>query len=208
MSAGSRRSWARVVRARAFVATALLLGVALLAPSCLLVDPPPALPTIPPGAPVILTESVSPPSPGLTNWTEDAELTFVVPVQVNDPTSTFQWFVFEDYNTPISALINHSASTADLDGGDIQVVDFTLSPPPGTSCHTIRFFADADPGVDFTMAVPASLTCLLCTQITWIYDPSGTGDCLYDAGSIPDADILRDGSANATDANISVFGDP
>jgi hypothetical protein len=143
----------------------------------------------------------------LTNWVEGAELAFAVPVQVNDPTSIFQWFLFEDYKTPISTLVTRSESTADLDGGDIQVVNFTLSPPPGTSCHIIWFFADADLGVDFTPAVPASLTCLLCTQITWIYDPSGTGDCLYDAGGIPDADILREGSANAADANISVFGD-
>jgi hypothetical protein len=209
MSAGSPRSWARVAPARAFGATALLLAVALLAASCLLVDPPPALATIPPGAPSILTESVSPPAPDFTNWVEGAELTFVVPVQVNDPASTFQWFVFEDYNLPISTLIHHSASTADLDGGDIQVINFSVSPPPGTSCHYISFFADADStGVDFTTAIPASLTCLLCTKITWVYDPSGTGDCLYDAGGIGDADILREGSADATDASISVFGDP
>jgi hypothetical protein len=180
---------------------AMIAGVAGV--SCLLVDPPPALPTFPPAAPQIESTSVVPP-PGVvtaSDWPEGGELSFVVPVAVNDPTTTFTWYVFQDYGWADSATLEGpTQSTADLDGGAIQIIHFSVNPPVGPGCQTITFFADADPR-QLVSETPSRLACSLCTPVSWLYDPSGAGDCpAYDAGGIPEADILPDGNADAADA--------
>jgi hypothetical protein len=200
----SRLSAIRGVVATLLLTMAFLVGVVALGASCLLVDPPPALPTFPPEAPQIQTESVTPSAIFSTDWPEDGGLNFVVPVAVLDPTTTFFWYVFEDYGTPLSTVTTYDAvqSMANPDGGGVQLINFSLPPPPGAGCHSITFYADGDPtGLRLT-TLPGggvSLVCTLCSFTTWHYDPSGSGECTYDAGSIPEADIILEGSADATD---------
>jgi hypothetical protein len=203
----------RITQALALAAIISPLGLAPLALSCLLLDPPPDLPTIPLQTPVILSESVSPPLPSFTNWAQGSEMTFVVPVEVDDPASTFDWYVFEDVDTPISSLAHQGESTANLDGGAIQLISFSVDPPPGPSSHTITFYADVDTTQTLAPLFPGApdyLVCTLCSSVTWIYDPSGSGTSpTYDAGGIPDADILREGSADVPEEQVpSVVVDP
>jgi|HubBroStandDraft_2_1064218.scaffolds.fasta_scaffold152356_2 hypothetical protein len=195
-------------RALAFGALALTVGLGAALASCLLLDPPPALPTVPLGAPQILTESLVPPLDSVLSWPQASEsLTFVVPVQVNDPSTPYAVYFFEDYGSPNSKNVGGPVqSSTDTDAGTIQVFNFSVSPPPISGCHWFTVFADADNTEEPPPPSGPVLTCLLCQQVTWFYDPVGAGGCgTPDAGGIPDADIVREGGGDAADAQLGAI---
>jgi hypothetical protein len=196
-----------MLRRLAFGAIAVAVGLAVLLASCLLLDPPPALPTLPLQAPTILTGSLVPPNTSVVNWTQDSEtLDFVVPVAVDDPTTRFAAYAFEDYGFPTSQLVYSGESTPNADGGPVQLINFSVSPPPPSGCHTFTFFADADDNTAVNPVKAGLLDCLLCQQVTWFYEPTGGGDCpALDAGGIPDADLVREGGADAADASLGAM---
>jgi hypothetical protein len=186
----------RRFRVRRALPALAALGILAAAVSCILADPPPALPTIPPQPPVIYGSSSVPPTTSLITGT--GSLSFSVPVGVDFNTS---FYVFVDYGTPASTFPSAGQQpkipmTGPIaDGGGVQLVDFTLEPPlPPTTCHTITLFADvANDSPEKN--TPAALTCapLSCSYVSWIYDPSGAGLCPeYDAGGVPDADKFRE----------------
>jgi hypothetical protein len=175
----------RVFRALALGAAVAPMGIAWGAWSCILADPPPSLPTIPPLLPQIQVDSVvPPPSACLTNWPEGA-FDFVVPVLVPTPDATLRTVVIEDYGKAASIIVDEPITPSALDGGSLYMVPVSVPRPLDTSCHTIWFWAGDDTW-STTDTVPATLACTECVSLWWVYDPSGTCDCtIYDAGGIP-----------------------
>jgi len=208
------------LRFRHVVPIVVVLGIFGGVISCVLADPPPALPTILPEAPLINANAALPPNyQFITDWPESGSIPFSVPVLVNNPTKLY---VLLDYGTPSSSYPSSQPQTAPTDGGPpsnlavpvpdgggVQVIDFTLLPPtPPEVCHTITFFADLadDPMILLNKGGPGfpatlSYTPALCSTISWVYDPTGVGDCMkFDAGGIPDAETHDSNGADATDA--------
>jgi hypothetical protein len=185
---GPRRSnRSRVLRAVALGAAVAPVGIAWGVASCILADPPPSLPTIPPLLPQIQVASVvPPPSVCLTNWPEGA-FNFVVPVLVPTPNVKLNAVVIEDYGEPASKIVDIPAISAPLDGGSLYEVPLSVPKPVDTSCHTISFWT-GDSAWSTTDNVPATLACTECWFVEWVYDPSGTCNCsIYDAGGLPTA---------------------
>jgi hypothetical protein len=150
--------------------------------SCILADPPPTLPTYIELPPVIYGNSAMPPASLITvGWPQAGVLEFTVPVQVYGSTN---FYVFEDYGGLDGGVqIQTDLRTlAPEDGGGVQLIDFSadLGGDSGASCHTITLFADAD-----SSAAPNAPTgCVLCSYVTWTYDPTGAGGCAtFDAGA-------------------------
>jgi len=173
------------------------MGIVWAVGSCIL-DPPTSLPIIPLQAPLVQTSSVVPPLDRIiTNWPPSMPLQFEVPVQVLDPTTVVQSAAFLDYTTPNSTFYGVLPSMPGPDASFIQIVEFRLPQPNAASCHTITVFMSTDPvGLDTSQVTPASVQCnSLCTQITWFYDPTGTGGCpIYDAGGLH---VVRDSGSDA-----------
>ena len=169
------------------------LGVAGVV-SCILADPPPALPTYIEQKPYIDVDSVSPPVGSVSGWPADGAITFSVPVLLFAMTN---FYVFENAHTSISRPgPTISPQSPSVDGGGYQLISFSYRPSDRFTCQTITFYADADPHTVEPGSGPTSetLTCTsLCSSVSWTYDPTGGGGCpSFDAGRVPDADIFRD----------------
>jgi hypothetical protein len=202
-----RRLLSKRLRFRHVAPILASLGLFGSAASCILADPPPALPTVLPQAPLIDPNSAAPPPNQLpTNWLENGTLTFTVPVTVDFAAN---FYVLVDYLTPVSVYPpgqpTPSSAEPVADGGGVQLITFTLNPPePANTCHTITFFADLANDPMFSLnkgglgssASSATLTYTpgYCTSVTWFYDPTGVANCLkFDAGGIPDAEVFHEG---------------
>jgi hypothetical protein len=168
------------------------LAVAMLVSTACVTAPPPELPQQAVHRPTILRESVVPPA-GLI--LPDLPLEFIVPVELEDPSESFQWDVFIDYNAcvdssctptqPLSPVVTVTPTPGTLDGG-VELVSF--SAPKGldpSRCHTIDFLV----AHQFLQGFPHQPDAVGGDIATWTYDPGGAipcSDLVYDAGSLQD----------------------
>jgi hypothetical protein len=172
----------------ALVAVAAACGVA-----CVLVEPPGE--PLPPleHRPLILHMSLAPPEGRiLESWPDQ----LTVPVEMLDPTASFQWHAFIDYD-PSDPPNDYGFGRQDpnplTDDGGVREVYVPLHAPVDlTACHTIEVL------VANTFDDPHSPDPLGGDDAVWFYAPSGSLDgCpFYDAGPIdagPDADGGLDG---------------
>jgi hypothetical protein len=199
---GAAKSGRLPARIAAAVLGACCAVGALIGGACF-VAPPPDLPPQPSGRPTILRDSVVPPADQILTSAQipqDGLLTFVVPIEVEDPTVAFQWRVFVDYDpyAPVNGPSGGVQPTpGTVDAGVILVepqVPFgsgtTLSTP---YCHRIDFV------VAYSFAFQMGNTPspgVVADSVSWFYNAGGTSTCpqSFDASAfgeggltIPDA---------------------
>ena len=188
----TRRS--RVLRGFALAASAAPICVAWILSSCVLADPPPTLPTIPPAMPSIVKASMTPPAGTFTGWPTGA-FTFGIAVQVINPTDAVHYAMVEDDGTPAASLLQTAHTAGPGNYGQITL-DIAATAPGDGNCHTFTLYVDAIEDASWQAYPPSTVTCdpNLCNPVTWLYEPaSGAGCPAFDAG----AALGRDGSADA-----------
>jgi hypothetical protein len=188
---------------RSLAMRAALVGAGLAAiagsfASCILADPPPALPIIPPAAPMLHSDSAYPPPGIFTGWPLGG-LTFVVQVQVLNPIEGVWYGMLQVEGTANSSLVPPTTALSPAGDGGLITLMVTPPAPSDSNCHTFTLVVDSyDDGMQNNgmwfpmvggMGVPAALPCnpLLCTTIQWTYEPAGSaGTCpVFDAGVPP-----------------------
>lgn len=187
-----RRSTFR--RALAFAAAAAAVT------SCIIAEPPTDPPRLPLARPTIVHGSVVPPASGVLGRFPDK---FIVPVELFDPTVTFEWAAWIDFN-PATGEGLDSFSTSEFEqsnvDGRVRTLEIQMRPPTDDRCHVIEVVvalrlagqqgtgahAALDPGGDI---------------VTWFYNPSGSleGCPTLDAGIVPGP---LDASPEASDGAI------
>ncbi len=187
------------LRRKLIAACALVLAPGAIVGSsvvaCSLVDPVPEDRTLPSRPPSIVTESVA---PTLAQPLLQFPSQFVVPVQLYNPTVTFYWGVFVDYDPSFdnpstnNTLAQSGQGAGTPNSNDLQVVSFSLPDVYATGCHRIDFLA--------TLDVTRSHTTSGANVVTWFYTPGGNvGACfLYDAGPFDGGDADA-GAGDASD---------
>jgi hypothetical protein len=184
---------------KAYAATLLAaactsVAASLLAAAACITAPPPDLPTPALVPPSIVHDAVLPPSDALLPpWPPPPGMTFVVPVQLVDPTNPFVFNVFVDYPFNQAPAYSGSgpSSGALLDGG-ISIVSFMLSAPDTALCpHLIELLV----AYGFDHQSPHTINSLGGDIVTWLYYGGlNTGECpAYEAGS----GLFSDGSPDA-----------
>jgi hypothetical protein len=151
-------------------ATCAVAGACALA-ACILADPPPDLPKVAPHAPIILNDSVTPPlNRILIQWPQE----FVVPVELLDRQSSFQWRVFVNYDSAFHTDVAtygqvDAVANPDLFDGGVTSVPVVLLQPDPNACNYIEFVVarSFDPQSAHT---PDSLG---GSSVTWVYDEGG-----------------------------------
>jgi hypothetical protein len=157
---------------------------AIVAPACLIAEPSSDIPRLAPQRPHIVRTSVVP-SAGAVLATFPTTVT--VPVELSDPTLTFQYTVFVDYDpatnsgwlgsmTGTETCPQSTFAQAGL-GGTARILSFDTEKPqdPGflTQCHVIEVLValQLDCGHDSNAAhsppEPGG------DSVTWFYSPSG-----------------------------------
>jgi hypothetical protein len=138
---------------RRVAAAVLACGLAALVAAACIVAPPPDLPPQPVSRPTILHDAVTPPADAILTPADvppNGLMTFVVPVELNDPNSAFSWEVFVDYDAYPNAYTNdglcsyatEEPTPGTVDGGTVvvpfslHVDDCKLAAP---YCHRIEF---------------------------------------------------------------------
>jgi hypothetical protein len=153
--------------------------------SCVIADPPPDLPALPRHHPIIVKGSVVPPYGAVL-----AELPskFVVPIELIDPETSFEYEVFIDYDgtnprqpADVAPPGPITPTPSDIDGG-IETIEFAI---PSTAldpaaCHRIELVV----ALGFDFRFPHTPDANGADSIVWLYNPSGDpGSCpRYDAG--------------------------
>jgi hypothetical protein len=132
--------------------------------------PPPDVPEAAEHRPIIHVESVDPAADAiLTTWPGG----FVVPVEVDEPSTGAEWKVLIDGMT--------TGWVGTITGAGTVPVPFSpASPIPPTSCHTVEFIVARK----FDPKAPLTPDSLGADALTWFYIPGGglTGCTTYDAG--------------------------
>lgn len=181
------KTWAAtaVVGAAAGVCSTVIAG-------CILAEPSADLPTVPALRPTILHGSVVPSTSSVLGVFPDK---LIVPVELSDPTQSFQWAVFMDYNPVTGTRIVVPPRTSSFEPGTtdgrVRVVEIALTPPPDVDqCHVLevvvalRLTSIVEPRSAHTPQEPGG------DIATWFYSPGGDfrGCPPLDAGI--DASIL------------------
>jgi hypothetical protein len=174
--------------------SACALAVLLPLAACI-VAPPPDLPPQPVSRPTILHDSVFPPADQILTGAEIPDggtLTFLVPVDLVDPTRAFSWELFVDYD-PYSAtaplLFGQVQPTpGSVDGGTIVVpfsLDFGQAPLDMAYCHRIQFL------VAYTFSASHTPDSLGGDSVTWLYNGAGgvNGCPPFDASALGDSGV-------------------
>ncbi|AKV02975.1 hypothetical protein AKJ09_09638 [Labilithrix luteola] len=175
------RRFSRIKRALLVATAASLAAVSLAA--CILAEEPAELPPTPLTRPTILHGSVVPSTSTVLGTFPEK---FIVPVELSDPTLSFQWATFVDYNaltgTGLVDLPRTSTFEAATTQGRVRTLEVTINPPPSTDgCHVIevvvalRFASPSEPHVP---SEPGG------DVVTWFYSPGGdlSGCPVVDAG--------------------------
>lgn len=128
-------------RAAILAAASLLVGTSLVRAltGCIIADTPDDLPKLPVFRPTILHGSVVPPQNQVLRSFPDK---FVVPVELVDPSATFQWRAFIDYDPATGTdPVDYGTSSPDpasADGG-IRPLEISLQSPSDLArCHVIE----------------------------------------------------------------------
>ncbi len=163
--------------------------------ACIIAEPPSELPALPEFRPTIVRDSVVPTANAIVGVFPEK---FVVPVELVDPSVSFSWRAYVDYNPITGEGLSDFGTIAP--GGSparVRVLEVPLRPPLDLQrCHVIeflvaqRFFGEGetagvgahtprDPGGD---------------SVTWYFSPGGDlrGCPVVDAGLPPPADASRD----------------
>ncbi|MCA9586805.1 MAG: hypothetical protein KC657_15730 [Myxococcales bacterium] len=155
--------------------------------ACIIAEPPGALPRLPASRPTIVrSAAVPPPSTVLGTFPEK----FVVPVELADPTASFRWRAFVDYNPLTGAGFVAGGESkfdrASLDGG-ARVLEIPVPPPPDLDrCHVVeilvalRFAGEFEGKQAHTPEEPGG------DNVSWFYSPTGDleGCPKIDAGGL------------------------
>jgi hypothetical protein len=171
---------------------ACVLAGALATVACI-VAPPPDLPPQPLHRPTILHDSVVPPTDQILTAAQIADggsLTFLIPVELDDPDRQFSWELFVDYDpytTPGPFLYGAVQPTPSaVDAGTVVVAipvsfeDRRLSSP---YCHRIEFI------VAYSFSAFHTPDSLGGDTATWLYNGAGGSDgcpTSYDASALGD----------------------
>lgn len=153
--------------------------------SCILADPPPELPKPPKHHPIIVKGSVVPP---YTNVLPELPPTFVVPVELIDPDTTFAWNAFVDFDPttnpqPVDGKIL-TPNPADVDGG-VTLVEFPIGALDTSICHKIQMVV----ALSFAPTSQHTPDSYGDDSIVWFYSPPGCA--AWDGGgdgAFPDQD--------------------
>jgi hypothetical protein len=162
---------------------ALPVVVATAVTACIIAEPPSDPPRLPTTRPTIVRGSVVPPASKIIGRWPDR---FIVPVELSDPTVSFEFAVWIDFNPATGeGLVDFRTSSFVQENttGRVRRLEIPLSAPTDDRCHVVevlvalRFVgqdstgahAFTDPGGDI---------------VSWIYNPKGdtTGCPLLDAG--------------------------
>jgi hypothetical protein len=172
------------------------LALARVITGCIIADAPVDLPKLPVFRPTILHGSVVPPDNQILRSFPDK---FVVPVELVDPTVTFQWHAFIDYD-PVTGegIADFGKSSFDpgsADGG-LRTLEISLQSPSDLSrCHVIEILvANAFRG-DFEGRPAHTPDSTGGDSVSWFFAPGGDLQrCpTFDAG--PDDAGAADGSS-------------
>jgi hypothetical protein len=200
----------RSSRLRGRVVVIATVAAACAAVACVLADPPPDLPAESQLHPVVVQSAVFPPTTQVL--VELPPSGFVVPVQLFDPDTPFEYEVFVDFDPsatpPQSPVIAVTvAPPFPLDGG-VDLVDFDLTPyfaglDPSV-CHEIDFVV----ALGFTATSPHTPDSRGGDGVLWFYDASGgLGGCPGVEGGVVDTGT-GDARADANDGDAAEGGDP
>jgi hypothetical protein len=179
----------------------LLAAGSLAVISCIIAEPPTDPPRLPPSRPTIVRGDVIPSASQVLGRLPPK---FIVPVELFDPTVTFEWALWVDFNPATGAGLEffgtsefEQANTV----GRVRSIEASFGlPPDDDRCHVIEVIvalrfagqqgtgahAPLDPGGDV---------------VTWFYNPSGdlSGCPVLDAGLEP---LPPDSGADAADGAI------
>jgi hypothetical protein len=173
----------------------------LLASACILAQSPAPLPVLPDMRPTIQRTAVVPSaSRVLLSFPPE----FVVPVELLDPSRTFEWRVFIDYD-PLSRTDAVLDGRSDPDPADASVpvrrVTFSIEPPDleqgRAECHVVEFLV----AYSFRGSTAHAPDPTGGDSVTWFYNPSGdlSGCPSFDGGAL-DAGADGDAGTDADDA--------
>lgn len=191
------RKKALATRRLATVGGAALTAAALLGPqACVIAQPSGDVPRLPDSRPTIVHPSVVPSTSAvLTQF----PTSFIVPVELVDPTAQFQYAAFIDYNPRglgAGLVLGPTPSTFELANttSRTRVLELALPQPPLDRCHVIEVVValrlnDLTPAGAHTPQEPGG------DIVTWFYNPTGSpaGCPSLDAGI--DAAVARDAEA-------------
>jgi hypothetical protein len=178
---------------RVGVAAATCAIVATAVHGCLIVEPPGELPRVPERRPIIVKGSLVPTNGNVLGTFPDK---FIVPVELSDPTATFQWSAFVNFN-PLTGdglvLVEESIFEPQNYDGRYRVLEVPIPPPLDLDrCHVVeivvalRLLASTFevPKAAHTPQEPGGDSAI------WFYSPTGDlrGCPVLDAG--PDAALV------------------
>jgi hypothetical protein len=179
--------------------SACALPLVVSAAACL-VAPPPDLTPQPVSRPTILHDSAWPPADRIltaADLPDGGSLTFLVPVELVDPSKTFSWELFVDYNPYASngpfIFGQVQPTPGSVDGGTIVVgfeLPFGEAPLDTPYCHRIEFL------VAYTFSASHTPDSIGGDSLTWLYNGAGGVN-----GCPPpfDASVLGDSGLSTAD---------
>ncbi len=171
---------------RRFVMAAVGAGIVMILGACVIAQASGDVPRLPETRPTIRHQEVVPPAGGvLTRW----PAFFTVPVELSDPTATFSYAAFVDYN-PLTGEGRVAGDESPYDQQSlatrVRTLEIAVPQDRATTdrCHVIevvvalRFTATNEPKNAHTPALPGG------DSVTWIYNPGGdpSGCPRLDAG--------------------------
>jgi hypothetical protein len=181
---------------RIFAAASACVVAGALATAACIVAPPPDLPPQYVHRPTILHDSVVPPANEIltaSQLPDSGELTFLIPIQLDDPSAPFLWRMFIDYNYDPSSVPQEpdtggqfQPTISTLDGGTV-VLSVTVAFQDGKLatpyCHRIEFV------VAYGFSAPHTPDSLGGDTVTWLYNGAGGSDgcpLSYDGSALGD----------------------
>lgn len=190
------RSGRRILSAvPALAAVAACLTVIVAQDACVLAQPSGQLPRIPETRPTILHASTVPSETSVvTRWPQ----TFVVPVELTDPTVRIAYATFVDFdslNNDGLVETSHSDFEQANTVGRTRTLTVAIPEPDPGRCHKVeivvalRLASQDDAKHSHTPAEPGG------DIATWFYNPNG------DLGGCPALDAGIDASLDAADAS-------
>jgi hypothetical protein len=152
--------------------------------SCIIAEPPSDPPRLPLTRPTIVRGSVVPPSSAIIGRWPDK---FIVPVELSDPSLSFVYTVWIDFNAATGEGLQDFRSSPFVQAnttGRVRRLEIQLPPPSDDRCHVVEVLvafgfagqdlqgahSPTDPGGDI---------------VSWLYNPKGdtTGCPQLDAGA-------------------------
>lgn len=190
----------RLVSRLARAAGVLVLAACALAvqDACIIAEPSGELPRIPASRPTILHASVVPSTSAVLTYFPSV---FIVPVELADPTVTFSYAAFIDYNpnTGEGLVVTPTASPYEPDNTRIRTRMLSVGIPAPLDldrCHVIEIIValTLDPRTNKTAHTPAEPG---GDEVRWFYNPNGglAGCPALDAGIEASVDASADADA-------------